>query len=87
MLNSSPTPVLFAACVDGKFHVFPRVRDCFLALARVYEPATPPFLPNMGKVDIRKVKTDQLTLLPSWMYALSPQSGLKFGRESIRMLC
>ena len=35
------------------------------------------------KVDIRKVKADQLTLLPPCMYVLSPQSGLKFGEEAL----
>ena len=33
-----------------------------MAFARVYELTTPLFLPHIGKMDIIKVKVDQLTL-------------------------
>ena len=40
-MNSSPTPALFDACVDGNFHGFPWDRDYFMAPVRVYGPTTP----------------------------------------------
>ena len=43
----------------------------------VYKPDTLPFLPNMGKMNIRKVKVDQLTLLVCMSYTLSLVSNLE----------
>ena len=86
-VNSSLTTALFIACVDAKFHGFLWVRGYFMAFVRVWACHTLFFYQIWKKVDIRKVKADQLTILPPCMYALSPQSGPRFGRGSIRMLC
>ena len=51
--------------------------DTILWPLGVYDPDTPLHLPNMGKMDIRKVKADQLTLLACMPYTLSLVSNLE----------
>ena len=60
-VNSSPSPALFAACMDGNFHGSETV---FWPL-RVYEHDIPLIYHIWKKMDIRKVKVDHLTLLVS----------------------
>ena len=63
---------------------FPWVRDYFMASARVYVPAIPHFLPIWIKMDIRKVKVDQLTLLACIPCSLSLVTNLE---EEASVIC
>ena len=66
-MNSSPTPALFAACVDGKFHGFPWVRDYFYGLCEsIWACHTPFFYQIWEKVDIRKGQGWSADPLPSF---------------------
>ena len=48
-MYSSPTPALFAACVDGKFMDFHGLETILWPLQEYMSLPHPPFLPNMGK--------------------------------------
>ena len=51
--------------------------DTILWPLRVYEPDQPPLSTKHGKMDIRKVKADQLTLLACMPYTLCLVSNLE----------
>ena len=76
-VNSSPTPALFAACVDGDFHEFPWVRDYFMAFESIWVCYTPLIYHIWETMGIRKVKTDQLTFFACLPCTLSLVSNLE----------
>ena len=58
--NGTPSPATFAGGVDGNFHEFPWVRDYF-SLWEYMSMRHLLNIPYIEKMDIQKVKADQLT--------------------------